>query len=235
LFRHKLSPWLQDEVRRLENGSVDEKQRHRNIPDAIAKVMANPANPILNKDLPENYKAVNVLGQYRLFFKILNAEQVVYFVWINNEDSIHAYENPDDCYRVFRGMVERGEIQPYVEPSIPKFILNPPDWSAPYVYAKLTRNIPAQQASANIHLSQVKENEFEIKAVSVTQKDQGLASKLVYEICKSADDHGIGLYHELNLQLDALSKSRKILSKNGFTLDQQIEDVEIWIRPGKRK
>lgn len=233
MYRRKLAPWLSQEFERLKNGTESEKQRYKNIPDAMAKVMANPTNPEFSKVLPENYKAVDVLQQYRLFFKILNKEKVVYFVWINDEESIHSFENPNDSYKVFRDRLEAGQIEPYVESEIPKFILNPPDWSSPFAYAKLTQNNPFQHASAHIQLSQVKDKEYEIKAVSVTQKNLGLASKLVSEICASADSHRIGLYHELNLKLDDITKSRKILSKNGFTVDEQIDEVEIWIRPKK--
>jgi hypothetical protein len=58
---------------------------------AVAKVLFNPRNTDFNKDLPRNFKAVDVLQQYRLFFRIENdsvvGDQVIFFVWINNEEN----------------------------------------------------------------------------------------------------------------------------------------------------
>ena len=38
--------------------------------------MANPLNPEFSKDLPDNYKAVDVLQQFRLFFKLHDISDV---------------------------------------------------------------------------------------------------------------------------------------------------------------
>ena len=52
--------------------------------------MSNPIHPEFRNDLPESYKAADVLQQYRLFSKIsptaqADAAEVVYFVWINGK------------------------------------------------------------------------------------------------------------------------------------------------------
>ena len=61
---YKISSWLSSELDRLEGGNESEKQRYRNIETAIAKVLSDPLNVIFKKNLPLNYKAVDVLQQY---------------------------------------------------------------------------------------------------------------------------------------------------------------------------
>lgn len=46
--------------------------------------------------------------QYRLFFRFHAAARVIVFAWVNDEDTLRAYESDDDAYRVFRRMLASG-------------------------------------------------------------------------------------------------------------------------------
>ena len=46
--------------------------------------------------------------QYRLFFRYHAQTRVIVFAWVNDEDTLRAYESDDDAYRVFRRMLEGG-------------------------------------------------------------------------------------------------------------------------------
>jgi len=46
--------------------------------------------------------------QYRLFFRYHAQSKLIVFAWVNDEDTIRAYESGDDTYRVFRKMLESG-------------------------------------------------------------------------------------------------------------------------------
>ena len=65
----KLSPSLKTELTRLKTGTAPERQRYLNALSAMNKVMSDPLHADFRKDLPGNYKAVDGLQQYRLFFE----------------------------------------------------------------------------------------------------------------------------------------------------------------------
>lgn len=46
--------------------------------------------------------------QYRLFFRYHAKTRVIVFAWVNDEDTLRAYESRDDAYRVFRKMLDSG-------------------------------------------------------------------------------------------------------------------------------
>ncbi len=47
--------------------------------------------------------------QYRLFFRYHQASRIIVYAWVNDEDTKRAYESPDDAYRVFQKMLQRGQ------------------------------------------------------------------------------------------------------------------------------
>lgn len=55
-------------------------------------------------------------GRFRLFFRYSSDPKVIVYAWVNDAQSLRTYSSKNDAYRVFRGMLDRG---------------NPPnDWSA---------------------------------------------------------------------------------------------------------
>lgn len=47
--------------------------------------------------------------QYRLFFRYHAPSKVIVLAWVNDEDTLRAYESNDDAYRVFRRMLANGQ------------------------------------------------------------------------------------------------------------------------------
>jgi len=229
---------IKEELRRLENGNADENQRFRNAQTTIAKIRSNPINPEFNKDLPENYKAADVLQQYRLFFKIQNINKsncVIYLAWINDDESLHASGSKGDAYNVFRKLLEKGEIEPYKHIEIDdgqEYFQQNGDWGENVIYFQLNRKIGDEEMLANSHLymSRQTETEYRIDSVSVSHTEQKLAQNLLMHICNEAKIRSYIIFYELNTNLGDVDKNRHILTKNGFTIDDIINEIEIWVK-----
>jgi toxin YhaV len=61
--------------------------------------------------LGEEYKhwfRAKFFQQYRLFFRYHAGLRIVVLAWVNDDDTLRAYEGSSDAYRVFRKMLERG-------------------------------------------------------------------------------------------------------------------------------
>lgn len=55
-------------------------------------------------------------GRFRLFFRYDSRTKVIIFAWVNDETTLRTYGSKTDAYRVFKGMLDKG---------------NPPDdWTA---------------------------------------------------------------------------------------------------------
>ena len=46
--------------------------------------------------------------RYRLFFRYHLPSKIIVYAWVNDEDTLRAYDRADDAYRVFRRMLETG-------------------------------------------------------------------------------------------------------------------------------
>lgn len=81
---------------------------------AIAKLQfkvipQDPARPEYRQGntLGEDHKhwfRAKFFQQYRLFFRYHAPSKVIVYAWVNDEDTMRAYESSDDAYRVFRKM-----------------------------------------------------------------------------------------------------------------------------------
>ena len=239
-YRRELRKWLRDELQRLEQGNRTEKQRYTNAMSAMLKVMADPISREFSKTLPENYKAVDVLQQVRLFFKIVDdpsapqtGERIIYFVWMNGDEVTHQSGESDDCYQVFRRMVINGEIEPY-QPAVaskPLFRIHG-EWGEAVIYASYEeiRSHLTERADSHLHLNRVTSDEYRIEAITVSTENEGLASGLLKNLCDHSDRSNITLTYELWAEQTNSVKQRHILEKFDFYQSEQIEDIEIWIR-----
>jgi hypothetical protein len=242
-YRRKLSPSFLVELTRLKSGNASERQRYENALVTMTRVMSDPVHPEFRKNLPDSYKAADVLQQYRLFFKIIPASkpgspEVVYFVWINDEESIHRTGKPDDCYAVFADMVARGEVDPFVpeaEPTTEGFKRNE-DWGAKYIYVSYWRKVQAaeQRADSHLILNRITTNNYLLQFITVSNQGSGLAQGLLKRLCQDADQHGVELTFELGTSEAHFPMSRHLLEKYGFEFDETVDDTEIWNRPPRK-
>lgn len=46
--------------------------------------------------------------QYRLFFRYHQASKIIVYVWVNDENSLRAYDSKTDAYQVFARMLQSG-------------------------------------------------------------------------------------------------------------------------------
>ncbi|PUE08881.1 toxin [Limnohabitans sp. T6-5] len=60
------------------------------------------------RDAHRHWFRAKFFQQYRLFFRFHVASRIIVLAWVNDEDTLRAYESPDDAYRVFRNMLDSG-------------------------------------------------------------------------------------------------------------------------------
>jgi hypothetical protein len=241
-YQRKLSKSLLLELARLKMGSVSEKQRYQNALSAMNKVMSDPLSHDFKKNLPDSYKAVDVLQQYRLFFKIYSSNiltNTVYFVWINSEESIHRTGKSNDCYTVFEGMIGRGEVEAYLpDPEVAgERFKRFEDWELAYIYVSFWRRLNSvdQRADSHLILSQIREKNFLLQNITVSETNSGLAQSLMRHLCDDLDRHQIVLTYELYRGEEHESITRHLLEKFNFHLEEEVEEAEVWTRQAKSK
>ncbi len=67
----------------------------------------------LGKTLGKKHTAwfrVKMFERYRLFFRFFDSFQEIFFAWLNDESTLREKGGASDVYKVFRAMLDRGEI-----------------------------------------------------------------------------------------------------------------------------
>ena len=242
-YQRRISPSLDAELKRLKVGTVLEKQRYQNALVAMKRVMSDPIHPEFRKTLPQNFKAVDVLQQTRLFFRIIPAADatdvgtdVVFFVWMNGDDAVHRSGANDDAYQIFRKKLDQGEIDPYVldtspAPAREQFKIHDP-WGADFVYVSFSRvlNGGNQHSDSHLILQKTIGADYRIDSITVSDEGVGLATKLLRCLCDTCDQYRYNLTFELETNATNYGKSRHLLERFGFDFDDQVEKTEIWVR-----
>lgn len=80
---------------------------------AFEVIPQDPARPEFRQGgtLGSDYKhwfRAKFFQQYRLFFRYHAQSRVIVLAWVNDDDTLRAYESDDDAYRVFRKMLDSG-------------------------------------------------------------------------------------------------------------------------------
>jgi toxin YhaV len=57
----------------------------------------------------KHWLRVRFYQQYRLFFRYHAASKIIVYAWVNDENTLRAYESGDDAYCVFRKMLNKGQ------------------------------------------------------------------------------------------------------------------------------
>jgi hypothetical protein len=236
--RH-LSNDLRLELLRIRNGSKLERQRYRNAEDAIATVLMNPTTPRnLNHSLGQ-YRAADVLAQYRIFYEIISNETVIHFVWINDEKYLHdSSKNPDPCYDRFLTLVNTKRIPAYIAPIVvvkplgkasQSFNLKGKWGASPQIYATLA-DARGQAISNLVMQSLNKTGCYQIVAINATVEKLGLEEALLNKVAIDARKNGIKLYHELDLNADPVHVAllKQIFLKCGFKMTTPDTGSELW-------
>lgn len=80
---------------------------------ALEVIPADPARPeyrqgkTLGKDYKHWFRA-KFFQQYRLFFRFHSSSGIIVYAWVNDDNTLRAYESADDAYRVFRKLLDDG-------------------------------------------------------------------------------------------------------------------------------
>lgn len=121
MARRVLARQVVEKIGAWERGNRIEMNRAIRILTAMEQVESEPTNSIFRKDETEGHWAVDVGGQYRLFFKFIPEHNVVFYCWVNDSDSLHDNSRKgrsDECYEVFKSLLNKGEIENYVHREI---------------------------------------------------------------------------------------------------------------------
>ncbi len=80
---------------------------------AFDSIPQDPARPeyrqgeALGKDRRHWFRA-KFYQQYRLFFRFSASQRVIIYAWVNDDETLRAYESETDAYRTFQRMIDRG-------------------------------------------------------------------------------------------------------------------------------
>lgn len=76
------------------------------IPQDPTRVEYRQGNTLGGKH--KHWLRAKFFQQYRLFFRYHAASKIIVLAWVNDEETLRAYESHDDAYRIFRKMLESG-------------------------------------------------------------------------------------------------------------------------------
>lgn len=125
IFAH---PLLLDQLERataaIETAKAADPKGYRGTPQAkllamLVKLLfetipADPARPdyrqgdTLGRARKHWFRAKFGTGRFRLFFRYDSKTKVIIFVWVNDERTLRSYGAKTDAYRVFKGMLDKG-------------------------------------------------------------------------------------------------------------------------------
>ena len=120
-------PLFLDAMERLTSASERERKASpKGPPGANTKLLAHildlafdkiPSDPgaaqfrhggTLGSDRRYWFRAKTGGGRYRLFYRFHSAAKIIILAWVNDEETLRAYESKSDAYLVFAGMLESG-------------------------------------------------------------------------------------------------------------------------------
>jgi len=87
----------------------------KRIHDNITNVSDDPSRKEyrLGKTMGREYTAwrrVKMFERYRLFFRFFDSFGEIFFAWLNDESTLRGKGGASDVYKVFRAILDRGEI-----------------------------------------------------------------------------------------------------------------------------
>ncbi|MES2179982.1 MAG: type II toxin-antitoxin system YhaV family toxin [Gemmatimonadota bacterium] len=55
------------------------------------------------------FRAKFEAGRFRLFFRFHSSAKIIVYAWVNDDQTLRTYGSPTDAYRVFAGMLDKGD------------------------------------------------------------------------------------------------------------------------------
>lgn len=233
MWKRALSQTVKDELRRLQQGNVLEIQRFENADEAISSVLINPLDPGYLKDNFGHFRAVNVLGQYRLFFEIIPQHGVIHFVWLNDDYYIHdsSKGKDDPCYKRFKHLFDHDKLDKYVheKPTVPKFDLTGTWKKSAAIFAKYLDDSGRSETSLTL-ISDSANSTYRLLDIKSDRPNVGLEKILLSKVIESANKAAVKLSFtiELSRNKDYVSFHKNLLTQLGFKLSLADDDQEVW-------
>jgi len=121
-------PFFEDALSKLETEVAmakrkdPENYKSKNVTKRLAavtflvfeKIPQNPAahefrlGQTLGTDF-RHWRRAKFLGQYRLFFRYDSKLKIIIYSWLNDSETLRAYESKTDAYNVFKRMIAKGK------------------------------------------------------------------------------------------------------------------------------
>ena len=233
-FEQCISKTLKAELVRLRDSKARrDNQRYEMIQSGILKALVNPkkTDNIIHGLKP--YWAEKVGGQIRLFYEIIEASNIVHFVWVNPEEFPHntndGQEN-DPCYNEFTRLYNKQAFDKYVQEVAPAkdVYSQSAKWLSEQIYATLKSNSGFSQCS--MQLEEVSEKTYRILGIYSSSYIDSLERKLLSCVLDSAKPFRLSFLYDLYLGSSKETEDaiRKALLENSFKLKEKSEDLEVW-------
>jgi len=216
-----------------QNGNVDEIQRFDNAHEAISSVLNNPLDTDYLKNNMAHYRAVNVLGQYRLFFEIIQQHDVIHFVWMNDDYYIHdsSKGKDDPCYKRFKHHFDNDKLETYqhIEPKKPDFDITGTWKKSAAIYAKYIDDSGKTETSLTL-IPNSNNSSYNMLDIKSDRPQNGLEKILLKKVIDSAKQAAVKLTFTLDLSRNAtyVTFYKLLLTELGFKLAVADEDQEVW-------
>jgi len=221
MYRKQIRKELEEYILFLKENS-DKKnysQIYENIDSAINRVLEDPTlMKYIKKGIGE-FRAIDVLQQTRLFFRYTFEQEVVEFVWVNDEDTPHISEKKerDPCYKKFKEKLSNGDFGELLIRELPE----------PHIEIKgklrkdssiYTRVQTANNSCfAQLLLLKMDSNTYEIRDVYEDPDYSESLPILVGAVSNEAEKESINLlYFPESSFINQPENFQKILINNGF-------------------
>lgn len=228
--------WLSEYINELSK-NVDKKKNRQLLTalnTAVNRVMNNPTCPDFIKSDIGEYRAVDVLPQIRLFFKIESKHDAVFFVWMNDlkehpHDSSRGQE--DKCYKEFKRLSNNDKLDKFVPmlESRSAFKMNHSFRSSKEIFAQLSND--TEFASSGLKLNRINNDEYNLENIYESEYNSKALKELISKVCAEADKQNIDLKYTLEKYREDIFKEsvQKALLSNNFTITKENEETLIFM------
>lgn len=195
---------------------------------AAKKVLENPTSTEFLKHTIGAYRAVDVLGQVRLFFSIEDNGNEIFFVWMNDPEEFphdSSRGQRDRCYLEFKRLYNNDKLEKYKKEEDDSIFKLKGRFRA---NEKLTAYLKSKlsEASTNLEMCEIDHNTYEIFNVYESCDYSGAFIELIEKVLEIAKKDNI----QLSIQIEDYwpeDKKNSIISaivKSGFEKDSECLD-----------
>ena len=195
----------------------------------------------IEKLSPQIIKLQMYYSSFDFFFKIDNENKLIFFTWMNDEKCLHVSGGKNDCYKVFRSLYKKGEIEEYTHhqgvQKAGKLYLSTPDGKRDIEILGNDEQIYAKYESefgvaTSFMLQKNDEQSYHICFIDPMEENHSPTFELLSKVCEKADQSSINLEFAIFIESNETSRVfiEKLLSTNGFELRKEIDEAFEFVR-----